>query len=737
MGQSALQHNADLSREITPALSALDGYEGLARQGDDGRWHLSLLVKGIYCAACIQKIEGVLNAQEAVESVRLNFSTGQLNITWQGENMLANDFARDVVGQGYDVLPYDAALQDSESKKQERFLLLCLGVAGFAAGNIMLLSVGLWTTDVQTMGPAMREFLHLISALIAVPTILFAGRPFFRSALGVLRQGHTNMDVPISLALCLATGMSLYETFTHGEHVYFDSAVMLMFFLLIGRYLDFRARKQAHSGAADLLAGFTGFAQVREKTGVRSVYVRDLQEGMDVIVHAGEKFPADGVIIEGKSTVDTALITGESVPRDIEVGHQAYAGTVNMDAPVVMRVEKAAHDSLVADIAALMDKATQAQAKYVRLADRAAKLYTPVVHSLGALAFLGWWLIGGLLWQDALMISVTVLIITCPCALGLAVPVVQVLAIGKLMKNGILVKSGDALERLASVNMALFDKTGTLTLGQPLLSGTYDPKILKLAASLASHSAHPLSQALLAAYDGPIYALKNIEELPGQGIQALYRGKQVRLGSRRWCGDQTGDSDDMMEMWLAQGDKTPVRFCFSDQLRVDAAEVIKRLEKAGIAPVMVTGDRLSVAENVAKMLGMETFYAEKTPPEKFEILKGYKDKNRVIAMVGDGLNDAPALAGADVSLAPGTAIDLAQNTADIIFMGQKLAPVHEAYRLARKTQSLVKQNFTLAVIYNICVIPIAVCGFVTPLVAAAAMSGSSLIVVLNSFRVRS
>lgn len=735
MEQPNLQNITDDTPPLEP-LSSDIGYENLVQKTDEGYFGLSLLISGVHCAGCIQKIESTLLAEKNIQKARLNFSTNRLNFDWVGEANQADHLVQLIQNLGYGVKPYDAAVQKSEQLQEERFLLLCLGVAGFAMGNIMLMSFGLWMTDSTTMGTGTRDLMHWIQALIALPTIFYAGRPFFRSAFTALSNGHTNMDVPISLALILATLMSLYESFNHGEHVYFDSAVMLMFFLLIGRYLDFRARKKARTTATDLLSTLQGFARVRDGEKTKTVPIRDLKEGMEVYVAVGEKLPIDGQIIEGQTQVDTTLVTGETLPRDMVIGDDVYAGTINLSSPIVIKVAKAAEDSLLADIVRLMEQASQSQAAYVRLADKAAKLYTPFVHTIALFSFLGWILLGGIAWQDALLIAITVLIITCPCALGLAVPVVQVLATGKLMAQGILVKSGDALERLARIDTIMLDKTGTLTRGQPSLQQGYDEEMLLIAASLASYSQHPLSVALRKAYQGEELKIDKVEEIKGKGLTGVYQGQTIKLGSRDFIGTLKEEGSERIELWFKYGKQEPIVFYFDDQIRTDTADTITRLKNNGLTPLMVTGDRQIVAQNIAKQAGIKEVKAEQTPIDKYGIMQGLKEQGHNVFMVGDGLNDAPVLAGADVSMAPGTAIDMAQNAADIVFMGDRLMPVAKAYDVAVHSQKLVRQNFALAVLYNIIAVPIATAGFATPMVAAIAMSGSSLIVIANSFRLK-
>ena len=704
----------------------------------DGKKHLSLLIKGVHCAGCIQKIEASLYADDKVTNARLNFSTGRLNLKWDGGVECADQFVDQIQALGYSVYPFIEDHISGEHEKEERFLLLCLGVAGFAMGNIMLLSVGVWTSSLETMGMSTRGLMHWISALIALPTIVFSGRPFFRSALTALKNGHTNMDVPISLALVLACLMSIHETLTHGEYVYFDSAVMLTFFLLIGRYLDFKARRKARGAAIDLMQTFTGFALVVDGDDKKRVAIRDIQEGMRVLVAVGEKIPVDGQIVLGTTSIDTSLVTGETMPREAALGDDVYAGTVNLDAPIVMEVTKAAEDSLFADVIRLMEKAEQGQAEYVRLADKAAKLYTPVVHSLALCAFILWWGILGATWQEALLIAVTVLIITCPCALGLAVPVVQVLATGRLMKHGILVKAGDALERLAKVTSIVLDKTGTITIGKPALVGAYDIDALQIAAALAAHSQHPLSKAIVDAYEGDSLKVTDVKEHAGSGLEGVYNGQTIRLGNAVWCGvDEEVQNDSVqMQIWLSIPNQKPMSFTFADQLRSDTKETLEILIKSGIKATLLSGDREAIVKEVAHDTGLTKYKAEQKPADKYAYVEELKAQGETVMMVGDGLNDAPVLSAANVSMAPGSAIDVAQNAADIVFMGDKLEPVLETHKIARATQQLVKQNFALAVIYNIIAIPLAFLGLVTPMIAALAMSGSSLLVILNSFRLR-
>ena len=698
-----------------------------------GQHSLFVSVEGMHCGACLQTIERACMSAPGIISARVNMSTQRLILTWVGAPQISDVAVERVEEYGYILRPLDQTAIANDNK-EHLGLLRKVAVAGFAAGNIMLLSVGLWTTTAETMGGATRDLFHWLSALIALPTVAYAGQPFFSSALRVIKQGHANMDVPISLAISLACVMSLFETINHGEHVYFDSAVMLVFFLLIGRYLEARAKGRARQSAAGLLSKLTGSARIIDGDSLQTIPVSELKEGMIAIVSAGDIMPADGIIISGTSEIDLSLITGESMPKLASIGDKIYAGTQNITAPLKIKVTAENHKSLLSDIVSMMEVAEQGNARYVRLADKAARLYTPTVHALSLLTFLGWLFVMGAPWQVALLHGVTVLIITCPCALGLAVPVVQVLASSMLMRRGVLLKSGDALEKLAQVDTVIFDKTGTLTRGNlTLLPGVWDDQDLQLAASLAAHSRHPISKAISAAYKGELIPLV-VTEIPGKGLESIYGGKPVRLGNRQWLNIDHTQVNTGAEFWLSYSDTPPRHFCFSDEIRQDCSAVITDLRVSGLEIHMLTGDTNYVADSMASHLGITAYKGECAPAQKSAYIDALQSKGARVLFVGDGLNDAPALTSAHVSMSPSSAVDISQNAADIVFQGELLSPVTSSIKFAKVSTKLVKQNFGLAIAYNCIAVPLAVMGYVTPLVAAIAMSSSSLCVIINAFR---
>lgn len=713
-------------------------------QTEDGAALLHLVVENLHCPSCVHDIESALHARDGVISARVNLTTHRVTVCWDPARLGAKEITRLLADRGYRVVPYDseqlARLTDSEDK----VLLRALAVAGFAAANVMLLSVSVWSGLGSDMGVATREFFHWISALIALPAIAYSGRPFFRSALAALRNRGMNMDVPISLAVLLAAGLSIYRTAVGEAHVYFDASVMLLFFLLIGRFLDRRTRARARDAAQNLLALRVAAATVvADDGGRRSIPISAVKPGMTVAIASGERVPVDGMLMAGVTEVDSSLVTGETLPRTLRGGDQVFAGTLNLGPAVQVKVTASDDETLLAEIVRLMEAAEQGRARYIRLADRAARVYAPVVHVLAAATFLGWYLLGPAGWEVALMNAVAVLIITCPCALGLAVPAVQVVAVGRLLSEGVLVKVADGLERLAEVDRVVFDKTGTLTTGALTLTnaGEVAAEDLCLAASLAQSSRHPLSRALVRASDG-VPGLPDVREVPGQGLVAQRKDGEVRLGNRVWCGvlegapDLSAASAAGPELWLSRPGVAPVRFSFEDCLRDDAREVIAALKEKGLQLELLSGDRRPAVESLARSVGIEAWQAECLPQDKIARLEELRAQGHRVLMVGDGLNDAPALAAAYASLSPSTAADVSQTSADFIFQGRSLAPVLEAFHVSKASRQLVVENFALAIIYNILAVPLAVAGMVTPLIAAVAMSASSILVTVNALRLR-
>ncbi|MDQ4420908.1 heavy metal translocating P-type ATPase [Sphingobium sp. DEHP117] len=685
-------------------------------------------VPGMRCAGCISKLESGIGLLPGVAAARVNFSAKQLAVS-HDDSIDDRALIAEIGKLGFDAQPLSVNPLGTDHEERKR-LTRALGVSGFGMMNIMLLSVSIWSGAADIT----RDLFHWLSAMIAVPVVAYAGRPFFSSALMVLRHGRTNMDVPISIGVILATGMSLYETMLGGREAYFEGAVMLLFFLLAGRVLDAMMRDRARAGIEALLRNQAPGALVIGATGAtRWVKAADLQAGERMLVAAGENLAADGIIEDGETMCDLSLISGESAPQPRAVGDTVLAGSVNLSAPVTVRITAAGPDTIIADIARLMDEAGQSRGRYVRIADRAAKLYAPAVHSLAALSCAGW-LIAGAGWHQALTIATAVLIITCPCALGLAVPVSQVVAAGALMRRGILVKDGSALERFAKVDRVLFDKTGTLTLGRmtPLNLDALAAEEQSVALALAQSSRHPISRALHSALSarGVVAAtVEQIGEEQGVGVHGLWRGQRVAL--ERPSGQIAATGATTRFVIGARH----VDLSFTDALRPDAREAVTRLGLIGTPASIISGDRTEAVGTVAHQLGL-TAQARALPQDKIAAIRRLQAGGHQVLMVGDGLNDGPALAAANASLAPGSATDMGQQAADAVFTGDSLSAVPVMIAAARRTMRVVKENFVLAIGYNVLAVPLAIAGVVTPLIAAIAMSTSSVIVIANALRLK-
>jgi Cu2+-exporting ATPase len=600
--------------------------------------NIILSVPTIHCAACIGKIEKGLNALPNVSSARVNLSLKRVSIA--ASNQDASDMVAALSELGFAAHPLDADALGMTQDTTGRDLLLRMSIAGFAMMNVMLLSVAVWSGAAG----ATRDLFHLISAAISVPTVIYTAQPFFRSAWAAFRAKALNMDVPISLAIILATGLSLYETLEGGAHAYFDAALSLTFFLLIGRYLDHSTRAAAKSAAKELAALETVKA-TRIVAGNEVVTrVAELEIGNHIRIPTGARIPVDGVLLDETATTDRAFLTGETDAIKLSQNDPVQAGEINLAEPFDITATAVGQDTTLRRMAAMVELAENSRNSYTALADRASEIYVPVVHALAALAFVGWLIISGDV-RYATNIAVAVLIITCPCALGLAVPAVSTAAIGKLYALGFLVKNGTALERIAETDTVVFDKTGTLTL----------------------------------------------PETP------------------------TGQPE---------------------TLRPDAAAAAKTIQGKGYATHILSGDKSAKVDRIARMVGIENVVAEQTAEEKHSAVSQMSKDGRRVLMIGDGLNDTACLAAAHASLAPSSALDISRNAADVVLLRDSFKNLPMVLSVAKAASRLSRQNFAIAVAYNAVAIPIALLGYATPLIAALAMSLSSLTVLANAMRVK-
>ncbi|MEC5291382.1 heavy metal translocating P-type ATPase [Aurantimonas sp. C2-6-R+9] len=728
-----------LALETLDPASALRAEELMrsGRANQDGTVQYVFSVPDISCGRCMATIETALAPLDGVVSARVNLTMRRVTVVLDAADRSPLVVSDALERLGYGATPVDIGdLDDLSRQRESAGLLKALAVAGFAAGNIMLLSVSVWSgADAAT-----RDMFHLVSALIALPAVAYSGQVFFRSAFGALRAGRLNMDVPISLAVVLALAMSVFESLTGGAEAYFDAAVTLLFFLLIGRYLDQRMRERARTAVTGLSRLAVKGASRVEDGELSYVPLDEVRPGMILRVAAGERVPVDGVVVRGTSDLDRSLVTGESAPFAASSGDMVEAGTLNLSGSIDIEALATAENSFLAEIIRMMDAAEKGRGRYVRVADRMARIYAPAVHILAAATFVGWLVATGGDWYAATYAAIAVLIITCPCALGLAVPVVHVIGAARLFENGILMKDGSALERLAEADHVVFDKTGTLTTGVPrVTSSDVEGDGAAAARALAAHSTHPASRAILAFLPAASAgALSAVHEVPGCGVEGEVDGRRARLGRSDWVGaiasgdGWSGARAGGVGFALERG--RLFGFELAETLRGDAAAAIDDLKQDGLAVEVLSGDAAEPVARIAGDLGVVAMASGQTPGMKIARLRGLQARGAKVLMVGDGLNDAPSLAAGDVSMAPASACDAGRLAADFVFTRDSLFAVPFAHRVAVKARRLVQQNFALAILYNCIAVPLAMAGYITPLGAAIAMSSSSIVVVANSLR---
>ncbi|MBN9545721.1 MAG: cadmium-translocating P-type ATPase [Alphaproteobacteria bacterium] len=689
-----------------------------------------LSVPGIHCGGCLRTVEQALARLDTVAEARANLTSRSVIVRWR-DGVPPPAMIEALAAVGHAAHLGEAPRAD----KIQAELVRSLAIAGFATSNIMLFSVSVWAGA----GDGIRAVFHAASALIALPVLVYSGRTFYRSAWSAVRHGRTNMDVPISIGLTLAFAMSLYDTLQGGQHAYFDAVVMLLFFLLIGRTLDHAMRARARRAVGDLARLAARGAMMEGPDGTHTYLpAEEIRPGMTILLAAGERVPVDARVLSGTSDLDRSLVTGESAPQATAPGMAVEAGTLNLTAPLRLQARSAASESFLAEMTRMMTAAEAGHSRYKLVADRAAALYAPLVHSAALLAFLGWAFASGDIHRAA-EIAVSVLIITCPCALGLAVPIVQVVAARRMFEHGVMVRDGAGLERLADVDTVVFDKTGTLTSGEPQLrqpSATH----LGLAAALAAHSRHPYARALVAARHGPAPIVTDVRELPGRGIEGRCGSDVIRLGRSDWVLDAPRHIQEIASSsctTLSRNGACLAHFHFDDRLRPGAGAAIRALTEQGCATAILSGDHIVAVADIAARLGVTQFEAGLLPADKVTRLQMLAAAGRKTLMVGDGLNDAPALAAACVSMAPSDAADVGRQAADFVFLRASLEAIPFTLSVARRARTLIRQNFALAILYNAIALPFAVAGLVTPLAAALAMSVSSLAVVANALRLNS
>jgi Cu2+-exporting ATPase len=696
---------------------------------------LFLHVPQIHCSGCISTIEKGLEKLDGIISSRVHYGLKRVMVTATQE-ITHDHLVLRLKDLGFTSEPLDMTVHNMQRiNERSKNLLLRLAVSGFACMNVMLMSIAIWSGAEDTT----RQLFYWLSALIALPSLAFSSQPFFINAFSSLKKLKLNMDVPISLAIFLSSVISLYEIILDGKHAYFDAALTLTFFLLCGRYLECLTRKKSQSAAQQLSKMLSHKALKYISGNVHLVNVFELKVGDRVKVSSGSIIPTDGIVINGESETDRSIISGENIPFSVRSGDKVYAGEFNINGSLDIKVTNSQDDTYLQRIVNQVSISEAERNKYTSLSDKAAEIYAPGVHILALSAFI-FWILFTLDFRYSLNISIAVLIITCPCALGLAVPTVIASTSGKLFKKGILVKTSTALERLTEVDTIIFDKTGTLTTGKlKSINVSEIPKnILSLAASISSYSLHPLAKEItrVAKSKGVKFkTLDKVNELPGKGLEAFYEGKKLCLGKKDWvCPNEKSLANNSIATFFKIDNQKVWEFKFLEEIRDGVPQMLKKLQNLNLDTVVLSGDNVSSTNKLAKSIGIKKVRGGVSPNYKMRYIKYLNSRGHKVLMVGDGLNDTAALSRAHVSICPSTALDAAKASVDIIILNGKISLIPTLLKIAHTSKTRIIQNFLIAGIYNLIAVPIATLGFVTPLIAALAMSSSSIAVSLNALR---
>lgn len=701
-------------------------------------------ISRIHCGSCVARIESELSQIAGIKAVRVNLTLKRVRIDWDTKAGIDNAIYS-LRRMGFEPQLINE-LDHVEDRIGKRYLR-ATAIAGFAAGNIMMLSVAVWSGATDA-----NQFLfHFLSALLALIAVFYSGSIFFHSAWSALKCGKTNMDVPISVGILLSIFLGLYDMFQIGTEVYFEAATMLIFFLLVGRTLDHFMRQRAATSLDSLtrIAPRIAFELKRGEainTSAETVQVPTESITVDsyLLVPANQRVPLDSVVVYGSTQVDTSIVNGESLPVVVEVGDELDAGVKILGSAIVIKSRRTEAQSFLSRTQRLVESTAMAKGRFTTLSETVSRWYAPVVHSAAFGAGSIWYFFGADL-HTAITIAIAVLIITCPCALGLAVPMVQVLATGRLFKQGVIVNNSSALEKLPKFDTVVFDKTGTLSHKKAYVKfgcklNNSDSTILY---AMARRSSHPYAQSIANALEKRLslresdITLDSFTEYPGKGAEAIYRGVVYRLGALHWIDKNLALGDNVKlgstSGFSANGNRI-VNFEFNESIRDEAVTVVSALKSEGFHVHIASGDKYSAVEKIAGALRISHFIAESSPEQKSTYVNKLKEQGHNVLMVGDGINDTVALSAADVSIALHGVGDLGANSADLVLTKNSLEPILAASRLTRRTRELVYQNIVLALIYNLVAMPLAFIGLVSPLVAAVAMSISSLLVVANSLR---
>jgi Cu+-exporting ATPase len=711
----------------------------------EGFKEVNLIIEGIHCSACVWLNEKVLHQSDGVIEATINYSNNKAKVLWDPEVIKLSQIIEIIRAIGYNAFPYDPKLQEEKAVKlrNEYYSRILVGV--FATMNIMWIAIAQYTGYFTGMDKSHKNILNVAEFVLATPTLFYSGWIFFRGSYYGLKNKFINMDVLVSTGATLAYIYSVYAMVTQTGEVYFDSVTMIITFVLVGKYLEILSKKRAVDTLDTIIGTTPTEAMVVDKEGKSLKAVEVIEPGERIELKPGDKVVIDGVVSKGSAMVDLSALTGESEPVLKNVGDEILSGSIVIDSVIEYKTTKRAKDSMLHNIIELLNDAVTKKPHIEQLANKVSGYFSVTILSIAVVTFLGWYFVANIGFEHSLIIAISVIVIACPCALGLATPMATLVGISRAAKEGILFKEASKLETMAKSTIVALDKTGTITVGKPTVVNfkKYEEFDINLLYSLVKSSKHPISKGIvkfLEEHNSDLreLAFESIKELQAKGLVAEYDGKELLGGNLELLKSKgvefSYESDNSLYIFAIDG-KVVALFELRDSLKEDAKEFIENLHKLGLKTVMLTGDREEVALKIAKEAGIEEVKANLLPQDKAEVVEQLHKDGEVVVMVGDGINDAVALAKSDIAVAVGSGADVALDVSDIVLLSSSLKSLYKSFLLAKRVYKTIKQNLGLSLLYNIVVIPLAVAGFVNPLFAALSMSLSSLIVVGNSFRI--
>ena len=732
------QQYEDSSNFDAPAF-----YERFVTKNDEGFWEVSLIIEGIHCAACVWLNEKALTGMDGVVATNINYTNNKAKIIWDDNTVKLSKIIDMIRAIGYNAYPYDASLQEEKANKERKDYYMRMAVAVFATMNMMTIMVAQYAGYFTGITESIKYTLNVGEWVLSTPVLFYSGWPFFKGMYYGIKTKTVNMDTLVATGALLTYIYSIYITLSRSGEAYFDSVTMIVTFVLVGKFLEVLSKKSV-ADSLDIMSRYLpDDVKVVQEGSIVTKNVNDVIVDDVVVVSVGDRVALDGEVVEGSGNFDESSLTGESEPIYKSVGEKIISGTVSIDADVKYKVTKDYAHSTMSNIVSLLENAMNNKPHIQQLANKLSEYFSSTILLLSAFTFVGWYFYSAS-FEQSFMIAISVIVIACPCALALATPVATLVGLSIASKKGILFKEAAQLETMAKADVLVLDKTGTITQGRPkvVAADEHDAFDAQLLYALLQNSKHPIAQAVvnhIYKEEMNSYSLESLKNVPSQGITAMYNGKMVAGGNAKLMqtiGLDVESSSENSEFYFAYGGQLLAFYELFDTAREDAKEAIAKIKKMGIEVVMLTGDHEKSAQKIASMVGIEKFVAQMTPQGKAQYIEELHESGKRVVMAGDGVNDILALANSDIAIAMGNGSDIAIEVSDIVLLNDTFSSLYESFKISKTTFTMIKENLGLSLVYNGITIPLAMAGYIIPLIAAISMSVSSLLVVGNSLRIK-